>query len=764
MKVYIDNTCSIIKMRIKLSIESDKLLFPIHIWLIIKGGYLVEHKIYTTEIAGATIKVEVGKLAPQANGACTVQCGDTVVFVSATASEEPREGIDFFPLSVDFEEKLYAVGRIPGGFIKREGKPTEKAILTSRLIDRPIRPLFPKGFRNDVQIVATALSVDPDYPPDVFAMLGSSIALGISDIPFMGPTGSVLVGMIGDEFVINPKSDQREDSKLHLIVSGTKDAVMMVEAGANEVTEKQMLDAIMYAHEHIKQLVEFEEQIISDVGKPKADFPLHLIDEDMEKQVREYATDRIKEALQEFDKQERDAKIKLLKEDVVDHFADEFPEKEADMGEIIEKIEKEIVRYKILNQGIRPDGRQMTQVRPITCGVSLLPRTHGSGLFQRGLTQVLTTCTLGALGDVQVLDGLWEDEFKRYIHHYNFPPYSVGEARPMRGPGRREIGHGALAERALEPMIPNEDEFPYTIRLVSEVMSSNGSTSQASVCGSTLALLDAGVPIKAPVAGVAMGLIKDTGSDKVAILTDIQGIEDFFGDMDFKVAGTEKGITAIQMDIKIKGIDRNILERALAQAKEGRIFILNKMLEVIDKPRAELSPFAPKIIRTTIDPDKIRDVIGAGGKVIKKIITETGAKIDIEDDGKVFISSPDEKAAEAALKMIEDITRDVEVGETYVGKVMRTTNFGAFVEILPGKEGLVHISKLAYEHVAKVEDVVNVGDEINVKVTDIDDQGRINLSRKATLPPPEKKEQDSNKMGDRLHQKPYKRRIKKEYE
>ena len=693
----------------------------------------MEHKIFTTNIAGKTIKVEVGRMAGLANGACTVQCEDTVVFVSATASDEPREGIDFFPLSVDFEEKLYAVGRIPGGFIKREGKPTEKAILTSRLIDRPIRPLFPKGYRNDVQIVAVALSVDPDYPPDVFAMLGSSIALSISDIPFAGPTGSVVVGMVDDEFVINPNSKERELSDLHLVVAGTKDAVMMVEASADEITEEQMLDAILFAHKHIKELVAFQEDIVEAVGKEKKDYTPFLPSSELETAIREYATDMVAETFEEFDRQLRQDKMQKVKNEVQEHFAEEFPEQDDMIDEILEEISKEIVRTKIIDKGIRPDGRSYTDIRKITSEVGILPRTHGSGLFTRGQTQVLTTCTLGALGDVQILDGLWEDDFKRYIHHYNFPPFSVGETRPMRGPGRREIGHGALAERALEPMIPSEEEFPYTIRLVSEVMSSNGSTSQASVCGSTLALMDAGVPIKAPVAGIAMGLIKDEKTDRTAILTDIQGLEDFYGDMDFKVAGTTKGITAIQMDIKIKGIDRDILKKALAQAREGRLFILNKMLEVLPEPRKELSTYAPKIIQTHIDPDKIGDVIGPGGKVINNIIAETGVKIDIEDDGRVFIASENLNSANDALKIVNDITKEIKVGEIYEGTVVRIVKFGAFVEILPGREGLVHISQLAQERIPKVEDVVNVGDKREVKVIKIDEQGRIDLSRKALL-------------------------------
>jgi polyribonucleotide nucleotidyltransferase len=705
-----------------------------------KGGHYLEHKIFTTELSGQTLTVEVGKLAEQANGACTVRCGDTVVFVAVTASDTPREGIDFFPLSVDFEEKLYAVGRIPGGFIKREGRPTEKAIITSRLIDRPIRPLFPNGFRNDVVVVASALSIDPEYPPEIFAMIGSSVALSISDIPFYGPTGSVSVGMVDGEYIINPNSAQREKSRLELTVSGTKDAIMMVEAGAHELTEEEMLEAIMFAHEHIKELVAFQEKIVEEVGLPKKDYPIFLPEEELEKQVRAYAQEKLANAVQATDKQVREEKMNEVKEDIMTHFADIFPEREKEIDEVIYEITKEVVRSRILNEGIRPDGRALTEIRPLSSEVGQLPRTHGSGLFKRGQTQVLTVCTLGALGDVQILDGLWEDEFKRYIHHYNFPPFSVGEARSPRGPGRREIGHGHLAERALEPMIPSEEEFPYTIRLVSEVLSSNGSTSQASVCGSTLALMDAGVPIKRPVAGIAMGLIKDESSDKVAILTDIQGLEDFLGDMDFKVAGTTRGITAIQMDIKIKGIGREILQKALDQAKDGRLFIMKNMLETISKPRESLSPYAPKIIQTMIDPEKIRDVIGPGGKVINKIIAETGVKIDIEDDGHVFISSPNTEAAEKALKIIEGITKDVEVGETYNGKVMRIMNFGAFVEILPGKEGLVHISKLGHNRVERVEDVVNVGDELTVKVTEIDSQGRINLSHKDTIPPPPRPE------------------------
>jgi len=720
----------------------------------------MDYKVYSTELAGATITVEIGRFGEQANGACTVRCGDTVVFVSATGSKEPREGIDFFPLTVDFEEKLYAVGRIPGGFIKREGRPTEKAILISRLIDRPIRPLFPEGFRNDVQIVAMPLSVDPDYPPEVFAMLGSSIALSISDLPFMGPTGSVAVGLVDGEFVINPVSSQREKSLMDLIVSGTKDAIMMVEAGAHEIPEEQMLEAIMFAHEHIKKLVEFQEKIVEEVGKEKIEVVVEEIDNDLESKVRELATDKIKEAVKAIEKQTRDENLAKVEKEVLEHFAEEYPEQEKDIINVLENIKKEVVRSMILDEGVRVDGRELSEIRPLSCEVGLLPRTHGSGFFKRGQTHVLTVCTLGPMADVQVLDGLWEEESKRYMHHYNFPPYSVGETRPIRGPGRREIGHGALAERALEPIIPSVDDFPYAIRLVSEVMSSNGSTSMASVCGSTLALMDAGVPIKAPVSGIAMGLIKDEDTGKVAILSDIQGIEDFLGDMDFKVAGTEKGITAIQMDIKIKGIDKEILANALAAAREGRMFIMQKMLDCISEPRKELSPYAPKIISTTIDPEKIRDVIGPGGKVINGIIAETGVKIEIEDDGHVFVYSPNQEDAQKAIEMIENIAKEVEVGEIYQGKVMRIANFGAFVELLPGKEGLVHISKLSHDRVAKVEDVVKVGDEITVKVTDIDEQGRINLSRKDVLPPPEDKDLDRDgkrKRDDKSRERTFKR-------
>lgn len=687
--------------------------------------------VFELELGGRTLSIETGRVAQLADAAVLVRYGDTVVLVTACASDEPKEGIDFFPLSVDYEERLYAVGKIPGGFIKREGRPTEKAILSARLIDRPIRPLFPHGYRNDVQVIATVLSVDQDNLPEIAAMIGSSAALSISSIPFMGPTGSVLVGRVDGKFILNPNSEEREKSDLHLVVSGTKDAVMMVEAGAKEVPEDVMLEAIMFGHEHIKKIVAFIEEIVTKVGKEKKEYVVFKVDEEIEKAVREYATQKTIEAIRTVDKLERQAKIDAVKVETLEHFAEIFPEKEKEIDEVLYDILKEQVRKLITEEGIRPDDRKLDEIRPITCEVGVLPRVHGSGLFTRGQTQVLTVATLGALGDVQILDGLTDEETKRYMHHYNFPPYSVGETRFLRGPGRREIGHGALAERALEPMIPSEEEFPYTIRLVSEVLSSNGSTSQASVCGSTLALMDAGVPIKAPVAGVAMGLMKE--NDKVAILTDIQGMEDFLGDMDFKVAGTSKGITAIQMDIKIPGIDRPILEKALEQARVGRLFILEKMLSVISEPRKQLSPYAPKIITTRIDPDKIRDVIGPGGKTINKIIAETGVKIDIEDDGRVYIAAVNQANGEKALKMIEGLTREVKEGEIYLGKVARITTFGAFVEILPGKEGLVHISKLDTKRVEKVEDVVNVGDEILVKVTEIDKQGRINLSRKHAI-------------------------------
>ena len=687
-------------------------------------------KKYSMELAGRTLTLEFGKYAQQANGSVLVRYGDTVVLVCATAAAQPRPGMDFFPLSVEFEEKLYSVGKIPGGFIKREGRPTEKAILTSRLIDRPIRPLFPKGMRNDVQVVATVLSVDTNQPPEIPAMIGSSVALSISDIPFAGPTGAVNVGLVDGEYVINPNDEQRAASDLNLTVSGTKDAVMMVEAGANEVTEEVMLKGILLAHEEIKKLVAFQEQIVAEIGKPKREFPLELVGDDIKEAVRTFSYDRMVWAFDTFERYEREAREAVVTQEAHAEFDAQFEGREREIDDALYAIKKEIMRGKILDAGVRPDGRALTEVRPIWCETGILPRTHGSAVFTRGQTQVMTVVTLGAMGDVQVLDGLSNEDTKRYMHHYNFPPYSTGEAKPMRGPGRREIGHGALAERALEPMIPSEEEFPYAIRLVSEVMSSNGSTSQASVCGSTLSLMDAGVPIKRPVAGAAMGLIKASDdSGKVAILTDIQGLEDFLGDMDFKVAGTTEGITAIQMDIKIKGIDEPILRQALRQAHDARMFILGKMLECLPAPRDHMSKYAPKITRFTINPEKIREVIGPGGKMINKIIAETGVKIDIEDDGRVYISTPDEEASARARSMIEGIAKDPQVGDVFRGKVVRIMQFGAFVEFAPGKDGLVHISKLADKRVEKVEDVVNIGDELEVRVAEIDSQGRINLVR-----------------------------------
>ncbi|MDO4720008.1 MAG: polyribonucleotide nucleotidyltransferase [Peptostreptococcaceae bacterium] len=695
-------------------------------------------KIYETLVGNKTMTVEIGKVAELANGSCLVRSGDTIVLVTATNSEKPREGIDFFPLSVDFEERLYSVGKIPGGFIKREGRPSEKSILTSRLIDRPIRPLFPKGYRNDVQVVATVMSVDQDYSPDTLAMIGSSVALSISSIPFNGPTGSVAVGLVDGEFVINPGSEQRGKSAMYLVVSGTKDAIMMVEAGANEIDEATMLRAILFAHEEIKKIVAFIEEIVREIGKPKDEVKLFVPDEEIADAVVLFAKEKMKEAILTQDKMQRIENMDAVKAQTIEHFSEIYPEHMKDVEEVIYKLTKEGVRELITKDKIRPDNRRMDEIRPIWTQVAVLPRTHGSAIFTRGQTQVMSVTTLGALGDVQVLDGLGEEEEKRYMHHYNFPAFSVGEARPSRGPGRREIGHGALAERALEPMIPSKEEFPYAIRVVSEVLSSNGSTSQASVCGSTMSLLDAGVPLKDMVAGIAMGLIKD--GDDVSILSDIQGMEDFLGDMDFKVAGTEKGITAIQMDIKIAGIDEEILTRALEQARVGRLHILGEMKKTISTHRPELSQYAPMIITMNIDPDKIRDVIGPGGKVINKIIDETGVKIDIENDGSVFIAAVDRNMGKKAKEMIETIVKVPEPGEIYKGRVTRLMAFGAFIEILPGKEGLLHVSQIDVKRVEKVEDALAVGDEVEVLLTEIDSQGRLNLSRKALLKKNDKNE------------------------
>ena len=692
-------------------------------------------RLFETTIAGRKLTVETGKYAEQAGGNCLVRCGGTAVMVNATVAKAPRDGVDFLPLSIEFEEKLYAVGKIPGGFIKREGRPTEKAILTCRLIDRPLRPLFPKGFYNDVQVIATVLSVEQDVQPDILGMIGSSIALSISPAPFMGPTGAVAVGMIDGEYIINPDLAQREKSRLSLTVAGTSEAVMMVEAGANEVSEDEMLTAILLAHEEIKKIVAFISEIQAEIGKPKMEVNIHQPDAELNEKVREWAIEKVRWQMDTFDRQEREARTEQVKAETIAEFATDDPEVAKDVDAILYQMTKEVMRSKITNDKIRPDGRALEEIRPIWSEVGILERTHGSAVFTRGQTQVMTIATLGTISEAQALDGLTLEESKRYMHQYNMPPYSTGEVRPVRSPGRREIGHGALAERALLPVLPTEEEFPYCMRLVSEVISSNGSTSQASICASTMALMDAGVPIKKPVAGVAMGLIKDTETGNISVLTDIQGLEDFLGDMDFKVAGTKDGITAIQMDIKIKGIDREILTRALAQARRGRLFILDKMMETISEPRAELSPYAPRIITFKIDPDKIREVIGSGGKTINGIIAQTGVKIDIEDDGTVYIASPDQAAAAEARRIIDGIVRDVEVGDVILGTVVGIKEFGAFVNLKPGKDGLLHISRMAKERVNKVEDVMNLGDQVLVRVIDIDQKtGKISLTRKDILP------------------------------
>lgn len=701
-------------------------------------------QVFKTEIAGKPFIVEVGELAKQANGSCIVHYGDTSVLVAATGSKEPKD-LPFFPLTVNYEERLYAVGKIPGGFIKREGRPSEKAVLTSRLIDRPIRPLFPDGYRNDVQVISMVMSVDQNAPSEIAAMIGSSVALTVSDIPFDGPIAGINIGRIDGEFVINPTVDEREKSDLELTVAGTKDAINMVEASANEVTEDVVLEAIMFAHEEIKRLVAFQEEIQQAVGKTKMDVKLVTLDEDLTAELNETAKDRMIEAIQTHEKLQREESIDAVKKDIV---AD-YEAKDADdetikkVKDILDQIVKDEVRRLITIEKIRPDGRTPDEIRPLESRVDLLPRTHGSGLFTRGQTQALSVCTLGALGDVQILDGLDLEETKHFMHHYNFPHFSVGETGPIRGAGRREIGHGALGERALEKVLPNENDFPYTIRLVSEVLESNGSSSQASICASSLALMDAGVPIKAPVAGIAMGLVKQ--DDDYTVLSDIQGMEDYLGDMDFKVAGTEKGITALQMDIKIDGLAREILEEALQQARVGRLHILEHMESVISKPSEQLSAYAPKIITMTINPDKIRDVIGPSGKQINKIIDETGVKIDIEQDGSVYIASTDQEMNEKAKKIIEDIVREVQAGELYLATVKRVEKFGAFAELFKGKEGLIHISELDTKRTNKVEDVVKEGDKIMVKVKEIDRQGRINLSRKAVLEDEEKKQAEAKK-------------------
>ena len=695
-------------------------------------------KTYETELAGRKLVIETGKMAGLANGSVLVRYGDTCILVTVTASKEPREGIDFFPLSVDFEEKLYAVGKIPGGFLKREGKPSDKAILTSRAIDRPLRPLFPKDFRNDVVVVGTVLCVEQDNSPEVAAMIGAATALAISDIPFNGPTAAVNVGLVDGQIIINPTEEQREKSDLTLTVAATEKKITMIEAGANEVPDDVMLKAIKEAHKEIKKICKFIKKIQKDIGKPKFEYKSFEVDHDVYEFVESNFKDEMKEKVQEADKETRDNNISELTEKIENAYTEKFGEEafeehKQDIGEAIYKVEKKCVRELIFNEHKRVDGRGLDEIRPLSCEVGLLPRTHGSALFTRGQTQVLSVATLGMISEEQTLDGIDTEESKRYMHHYNFPSYSVGEARPSRGPGRREIGHGALAEKALVPVLPSKEEFPYAIRVVSEVLSSNGSTSQASICGSTLSLMDAGVPIKRPVAGISTGLVTNPDDDKdYVMLVDIQGLEDFFGDMDFKVGGTEKGITAIQVDIKCDGLTYDIIKEAFAKTRKARAHILEDvMLPVISEPRKDISKYAPRIVSTKIDVDKIKDVIGAGGKTINKIIDETGVKIDIEEDGQVLIYSTEQEQAQRALEMVEDIVREVEVGGIYYGEVVRIMNFGAFVDLGFGeKEGLLHISQISKERIKNIEDVLHVGDKVTVKVTDIDDQGRINLTMK----------------------------------
>ena len=688
-------------------------------------------KSFRMELAGRPLIVETGKMAKQASGAVLVRYGETVVLVTSTASKEAREGMDFFPLTVDYEEKMYAVGKMPGGFLRREGRPGNSAILNARLIDRPIRPLFDKRCRNDIHVMATVLSVDYDNAPELCGMLGASASLGISDIPWDGPIAGVRVGRVDGKFVINPTQEQLKVSTLNITVAGSETAILMVEGGAQEAPEEDVLDAIMFGHETIKELVAFQKKIIEEVGKPKRTLIFPEIPEEIKTAIYAYAERPLKEAIFNPDKLTREAHMEEVRKEAEAHFKEIYPENGSDIAECLNHLTKEIVRHMISVDKIRPDGRALDEIRPISCEVGLLPRVHGSALFTREQTQALTITTLAPMSETQIIDDLTQETEKRYIHQYNFPSYSVGETKSSRGPGRREIGHGALAERALIPVIPTVEEFPYAIRVVSEILESNGSSSQASVCGSTMSLMNAGVPIKAPVAGIAMGLVNE--GEHFTILTDIQGMEDALGDMDFKVAGTAKGITAIQMDIKIHGLSREILLAALQQAQKGRMFILGRMAECIDKPAEHLSPYAPKIITLTIPVDRIRDVIGSGGKIINKIISETGVKMDVEEDGHVYIATPDEEAAQRAKKWVEELTHEVQVGETYLGKVTRLMKFGVFVEILPGKEGMVHVSQLATRRVEKPEDVVHEGDEIMVKVTEIDDKGRINLSRKALL-------------------------------
>jgi polyribonucleotide nucleotidyltransferase len=721
------------------------------------------------DLGGRKLVLETGRVAKQAGGAVLVSYGETVVLVAATMSKSPREGLDFFPLTVDYEERLYAVGKIPGGFIKREGRPSEKAILSSRLIDRPIRPLFNKKMRNEVQVIATVLSVEQDNAPEIAAMIGASAALHLSNIPFQGPIGGSIIGRIGGQFIVNPTVAQQAQSEMHLVVAGTKDAVMMVEAGINELPEDIVLEGIMFGHDMAQQIVEFieqfrEEALVMGIAKEKFELVIPEIDAELEQKVTTLADEKFTEAIsrcssERLSKKEREAVLDEVTESLINELVDESNEEDLPIvKELIGAMEKKVMRRMITEQKVRIDGRAITEVRPISVEVGVLPRTHGSGLFTRGQTQILSVATLGRISEEQILDGLGAEATKRYMHHYNFPPFSTGETKPMRSPGRREIGHGALAERALVPVLPPENEFPYTVRVVSEALESNGSTSMGSVCGSTLSLMDAGVKIKAPVSGVAMGLIKE--GDNFTVLTDIQGIEDALGDMDFKVAGTEKGVTALQMDIKIAGISRDVFKQALAQAHEGRMHILNKMLAVISTPREEISEYAPAIIGMQIEPEKIRDVIGPGGKIIKRIVEETGADIDIEDDGRVFISAVNRDAGKKAFHFVEMLTKDVQAGEIYTGKVVKVTDFGAFVEVIPGvmglqgKEGLVHISQLAYNRVEKVEDVVKEGDVITVKALGYDNMGRLKLSKKEAMEPPEGYVESEQKPANRPPRKP----------
>lgn len=721
----------------------------------------MEH-IFEYKLAGRELTVSIGKYAEQANGACMVRYGDSVVLVTAVSSKTPREGIDFFPLSVEYEEKYYAAGKIPGGFIKREGRPSEHAILTARLIDRPLRPLFPEGYRNDVQIIASLLSSDPNASTEITAMIGSSIALSISDIPFDGPTAAVQIGYFDGNYIVNPTKEQLEVSKINLTVAGTEEAIMMVESGSYEVSEDEMLDAIMVAHEEIKNICRFIKTIVSEVGVSKQEYtPFEINPEVLEKIKTDYSQDLF-DAMNNSDKNVRvkmtDEVTSKIKKEILEIFPDDI----LSINATIDKLLYDEVRREILEDHIRPDMRKFDEIRPLYAEAGVLPRTHGSGLFKRGQTQVLSIATLGVGSDAQIIDGMDEEYEKKYIHHYNFPPFSVGDVRPLRGPGRREVGHGALAERALFPVIPSQEDFPYTIRVVSEVLSSNGSSSQASICGSTLALMDAGVPIKKPVAGIAMGLITDESGKKMQILTDIQGLEDHLGDMDFKVAGTRDGITALQMDIKIKGVSRDILSQALAQAKKARMQILDVIQDAISAPRKEISEFAPRIIKMQINPDKIRDVIGPGGKIINQIIAETGVKIDIEDDGTVLIASIDGQMGDKAKSIIENITKEIEVGEIYTGRVTRIMKFGAFVDILNGKEGLLHISQIDNKHIEKVEDALNIGDTVEVKVIKIDDDGRVDLSRKVLLPKAEKSENSENSYKENKNPRRSKRLIDRE--